>query len=99
MNTAVVTGSVIASGAGIYTLDFYANTSSDPSGEVEGQVLLGSATVTSLANGIVPFSIQLSVSLTTGQWITATATDPLGNTSAFSAPAPLTFLTGPFPEP
>ncbi len=68
----------------ILTLDFYANPSADPSGYGQGQTWLGSTTVTTDANGNVAFTADLAVGNLAGQWITATATDPSGNTSEFA---------------
>jgi hypothetical protein len=67
------------------TLDFYANPAPDPSGYGQGQTWLGSAIVTTDANGDVAFTADLAVGNLAGQWITATATDPTGDTSEFSA--------------
>ncbi len=67
------------------TLDFYANTSPDPSGYGQGQTWLGSTTVTTDANGNLTFAADLAAGNLAGQWISATATDPSGDTSEFSA--------------
>jgi hypothetical protein len=71
------------------TLDFYANPSPDPSGYGQGQTYLGETTVTTDANGNVAFTTDLAVGNLAGQWITATATDPNGDTSEFSAAVPI----------
>jgi hypothetical protein len=71
------------------TLDFYANPVADPSGYGQGQTYLGSTTVTTDGNGNATFVANLTVGNLGGQWITATATDPGGNTSEFSADAPI----------
>lgn len=65
-----------------YNIQFFSNTSCDPSGAGEGQFFLGQTTVTTDALGSGTFSF-LSPPLF-GQVITATATDPNGNTSQFS---------------
>ena len=70
-----------------YTLDFYANAVPGPSGYGEGQRYLGSTTVTTDATGNVAFSVTLTAASSSGEWITATATDAAGNTSEFSARA------------
>lgn len=67
-----------------YTLDFYANAAADPSGYGEGQTWLVAITVTTDASGHVAFDQVLAAVTTAGQYITATATDPAGNTSEFS---------------
>jgi titin len=66
-----------------FTLDFYANATADPSGYGQGQRYLGSAIVTTNANGDVHFSVDLSAATVRSEWVSATATDPAGNTSEF----------------
>ena len=69
-----------------YTVQFFANPTADPSGHGQGQRLLGTTTVTTdaLGNAIVTASFP-GVVLAAGTAVTATATDPNGNTSEFSA--------------
>jgi hypothetical protein len=58
---------------------------SDPSGE-EGKRFLVQKNVTTDGNGDATFSFKLVAKVRAGQRMTATATDPTGNTSEFSAP-------------
>ena len=67
-----------------YTLDFYDNPAPDPTGFGQGQVWLGSATVTTDSSGNVRFDVSVLGSSGVGDSITATATDSAGNTSEFS---------------
>jgi hypothetical protein len=68
-----------------FTLDFYYNTAADPTGYGEGEFYLGSGQVTTDNSGMVTYTIPLSgVAIPPGQYVTATATDPDGNTSEFS---------------
>jgi hypothetical protein len=67
------------------TFDFYANPAADPSGYGQGKTYLGSASVTTGANGNASFLVTFPTATTAGQVISATATDPNGNTSEFSA--------------
>jgi hypothetical protein len=72
-----------------FTLDFYASAAPDRSYFGQGQRYLGSASVTTDATGSAPFSFTLAAASGSGEWVTATATDPSGNTSEFSAARPL----------
>ncbi len=78
-----ITGTLRSAPNTEYNLQFYANKLSDESGYGEGQVYLGSASVTTSSLGVTPFSETFTRS-TSGEVFTATATDPSGNTSEFS---------------
>ena len=67
-----------------FTLEFSSNTECDGSGFGEGKTFIGSTTVTTDSNCNAAFSASLPVAVAAGQFITATATDPAGNTSEFS---------------
>lgn len=71
-----------------FALDFFSNPSCDGSGNGEGQTFLGSASVTSNGAGNVTFNVNVTGSAFVGESITATATNPQGNTSEFSACVP-----------
>jgi len=79
-----ITGTLNAAAGTTYSLEFFGNPAADPSGYGEGQVFLGSASVTTDATGNVSFTVHLAGSLATHEWISATGTDPNGNTSEFS---------------
>ena len=64
-----------------FTIEFFDNTVCDGSGNGEGRTLLGLTLVTTGTDGNVNFSVTLGASTI----VTATATDPSGNTSEFSA--------------
>ena len=64
-----------------FTIQFFSN----PVGG-EGKRFVGQKSVTTNANGNVSFEFQPAQAVPTGQTVTATATDPGGNTSEFSAP-------------
>ncbi|HEX5035668.1 MAG TPA: Calx-beta domain-containing protein [bacterium] len=69
-----------------YRIEFFSNDSCDDSGQGEGEVFLGAVTgVNTNGSGNASFTADLSVSVPSGQAITATATDPDSNTSEFSA--------------
>jgi hypothetical protein len=70
-----------------YRLEFFDDTAADPSGFGEGQFFLGFADVTTDTGGNAIFNVTLPPpfpGLNPSRAITATATDPDGNTSEFS---------------
>ena len=71
----------------VYTLELFAN--DDPSGS-QGERFLGSFSVLTDASGMATFTVSLGLEVTAGGTVTATLTDPLNNTSAFSSPQPVT---------
>jgi photosystem II stability/assembly factor-like uncharacterized protein len=72
-----------------FTLDFYASAAPDRSRYGQGERYLGSASVTTDAAGNATFSLSLAAASSPGEWLSATATDPSGNTSEFSQARPL----------
>jgi hypothetical protein len=69
-----------------FILDFYANDPDKGNGGAygQGQYYLGSATVTTDGSGNASFNVSGLAATTPGEWISATATDPGGNTSEFA---------------
>jgi PKD repeat protein len=65
-------------------IEFYVNSTNDPSGHGQGKTYLGFTNITTDANGNASFSAILSAT-TPGQFIAVTATDSSGNTSEFSS--------------
>jgi hypothetical protein len=63
-----------------YVLEFFSNPASDG----QGQTYVVTLTVTTDAAGNATFSVNLSGKISVGPYLTATATDPAGNTSEFS---------------
>ncbi|HEX4142636.1 MAG TPA: right-handed parallel beta-helix repeat-containing protein [Pirellulales bacterium] len=76
-----VTGSVNSTADTTFTLEFFANTTTGAS----GRYLLGSTLVTTNSLGIGTFIFSGSKLPSGASYVTATATDPENNTSAFSA--------------
>ncbi len=68
-----------------YRLQFFASPSCDTSGNGEGEVYLGDRILTAGAACSNSFVATLPGTVPTGYVLTATATDPAGNTSEFSA--------------
>jgi hypothetical protein len=69
-----------------FTIDFYSNDGcvGHPQDFLQGRTYLGSDTVTTNASGSATIDTVLPVTLAAGEKVTATATDPDGNTSEFS---------------
>ena len=69
-----------------FDLDFYANASCSnfPREFLEGETYLGSSQVTTDGNGDAAIDVTLQVATNPAAKISATATDPTGNTSEFS---------------
>jgi parallel beta-helix repeat protein len=78
-DTAMVQGTLNHAPNTIYRVEFFSN----PDNDGEGKIFLGSQTVTTNSNGNTSFNVNLS-GVETGQFITATVSDPDGNTSEFS---------------
>jgi len=67
-----------------FRLEFFSNSACDPSGHGEGETFLGSTNMTTDGSGNASFAVTFPDTVTAGHFITATATDPDGNTSEFS---------------
>ncbi|HXG68863.1 MAG TPA: HYR domain-containing protein, partial [Blastocatellia bacterium] len=67
-----------------FRVEFFANNLCSPSGFGEGRTFIGATAVATDATGNASFSATFPVTVTPGQVITATATDPGNNTSEFS---------------
>ncbi len=83
-STSEVDGTLNSTPNATFRLEFFANTTCDPSGFGEGETFLGAAGVTTDASGDVSFSAILPTAAPVGHVITMTATDANGNTSEFS---------------
>ena len=67
-----------------YLLEFFASSACNASGFGEGANFLGSASLTTGSDGNLYFDQTIPYAASQGSYITATATDPGGNTSEFS---------------
>lgn len=83
-SSTTVEGSLNSAPSTTYRLEFFSNPACDASGNGEGRTFLGSADVTTDANGDVSFSVPVSAGVGSGEAVTATATDPGGSTSELS---------------
>ena len=72
----------------VYSLQFFSTSQPDPSGYGGSEALIGNGTLTTDASGNGSVSLGLP-SIDVGDFVTATATDPDGNTSEFSLAVPV----------
>jgi hypothetical protein len=79
-----VQGSITGAANSTYTVEVFGNATADASGDGEGEFYLGSALVTTDAAGAATFTFVASTIPNTATVFSATATDPVGNTSEFS---------------
>jgi len=87
--TTSIGGTLNSARSATFRIEFFANAACDPSGYGEGDTYLGYKNVTTDGSGNVAFTATFSASLSASAVITATATDAAGNTSEFSACAPV----------
>ena len=94
-NNANISGTLNSAASTAFRLEFFSNAACDPSGHGQGRSFLGFQNVSTDGSGNASFSASFS---TINPSISATATDPAGNTSEFSAcgqtDAPLTNVAG-----
>ena len=94
----VITGALNSAPNTTYTLQFFASATADPSGYGEGQTLIGTTTVTTDSFGNAPFAATFTGQVVpAGDAVSATATDPSGNTSEFALDVTAAIGTEPNP--
>jgi titin len=81
-----IQGSFTGQASTTYLLEFFADTGNP----AQGRQFLGAITVTTGADGVAMINLTVALQLDPGEMVTATATDPNGNTSQFSAGVPVT---------
>jgi hypothetical protein len=82
----ILTSTLSSTANTAYDVDIYRNDSCDPSGFGEGQELIYSGIYQTELDGDVDFDLNITPwNLSPGDYLTALATDPNGNTSEFSA--------------
>jgi len=81
-----ITGRLNSAASTTYTIDFYSNPAcvGRPQDFLEGRTYLGAAQVTTDASGDADIDATVPVAIAADEHVTATATDPSGNTSEFS---------------
>lgn len=79
----MIGGSLNSTASTTFTIDFYANSICDFSGFGEGARWMGATTASTNSSGDASFNAAFAA-LPPNQIVTATATDPSGNTSEFS---------------
>ena len=81
-----IVGKLDSTASTTFDVDFYANPacSGSPREFVEGETYLGAIQVTTDGSGHAAIDVTLAAATEAGARITATATDPAGNTSEFS---------------
>ena len=84
--TTAITGRLNSAANTTYTIDFYSNAAcvGRPQDLREGRTYLGATQVTTDASGNADIDAVVPVAIAAGESVTATATDPDGNTSEFS---------------
>jgi len=81
-----VSGTLSSTPSTNFRIEFFAN----PSGGNEGQFFVGSTSAMTNSGGTVSLTASLAAAIPAGDLVTATATDPVGNTSPFSFPQTVT---------
>ncbi|HEV3448748.1 MAG TPA: hypothetical protein VG099_29190, partial [Gemmataceae bacterium] len=80
-----ILGTLHADPSKTYRIEFFASDPDPLNLPAEGQQFLGFVNTTTDASGNARFSAALNVTVPSSRVLTATATDPVGNTSEFSA--------------
>ncbi len=83
-SSVTVAGALVSEAETPYVIEFFINDACDPSGFGEGRRYLGDTTVVTASNGVASFGLSIGAYVKVGEFVTATATDPENNTSAFS---------------
>ena len=79
-----VSGTLNSAPTTTYRLEFFGSPGTDPTGYGQGRVYIGPSTVTTDGSGNGSFNAVLPQSIPLGWFVSATATDPTGNTSEFA---------------
>ncbi len=88
----VVKGTLESTPSTSHRVEFFANTTADPSGSGEGETYLGFIDVITDVLGNASFTFSSSTGQPVDAQISATATDPNNNTSEFALDIPVVFF-------
>ena len=80
-----IQGTLVSANSTTYRVEFFSSSAGDASGNGEGERYIGFTTVTTSGVGTGTFDVTFNVAVAAGQRISATATNPGGSTSEFSA--------------
>jgi hypothetical protein len=80
-------------------IEFFTNGECDDSGAGEGETFIGSTNVQTNGVGLAAIDVTFTATAAAGEQITATSTDPMGNTSEFSVCEEVTGSATPSPTP
>jgi uncharacterized repeat protein (TIGR01451 family) len=82
--TTTISGSLYSTPNTNFLLQFFSTPTADYTGYGQGKVQIGSDDVLTDSNGNVTFTVPIDAGSIPGQYVSATATDPSGNTSEFA---------------
>lgn len=82
-NTTIL-GSLNSTPNTAFNIEFFHSADCDPSGNGEGEQVLGSTLVTTDGTGSASINVSFPATVADGRFVTAVATDPSNNTSEFS---------------
>ncbi len=83
-NIVQIAGTMNSSPNTSYRIEFFLNSTCDPSGYGEGEEFIDFSSVATNSSGNTSFYVTFTADVNLGEFITATATDPDGNSSEFS---------------
>jgi parallel beta-helix repeat protein len=83
--TIAIVGTLNSTASTAFTVQYFASPACHASGHGAGEMFLGASTTTTDAGCNAAINVSLPVAVPIGYVITATATDPSGNTSEFSS--------------
>ncbi|HKD19995.1 MAG TPA: S-layer homology domain-containing protein [Thermoanaerobaculia bacterium] len=89
-----VTGTLRSTASTTFDIDFYSNPACVPHPHdfLQGQTYIGSTQVTTNGSGVAAIDVTLAQTIQPGERVSATATDPAGNTSELSQRMPFAIV-------